>query len=133
MKSSVYSRWDGTQDEFRLDAERALDALSNLMMEGLSAREALEWMREHGFELAGLDMRMMGLSELQDELRQQIRRTRADLRGKKQQINQRNHRAIAHECDERHKRHDGAIHRQEREQRNSSLRGCRAVLCCPMN
>src|SRR5262249_9147811 len=64
LKSSVYGRWDGTQDEFRLDAERALDALSNLMMEGLDAREALEWMRQHGFELAGLDMRVMGLSEL---------------------------------------------------------------------
>ncbi|HKA16311.1 MAG TPA: hypothetical protein VKH41_14905 [Myxococcota bacterium] len=79
MKSSVYGRWDGTQDEFRLDAERALDALSNLMMEGLDAREALEWMRQHGFELAGLDMRVMGLSELIEELRDEIRRARADL------------------------------------------------------
>jgi uncharacterized protein with von Willebrand factor type A (vWA) domain len=73
VKSSVYSRWDGSQDEFRLDAERALDALSNLMMEGLDAREALEWMRQHGFELAGLDMRVMGLSELLLELRDEIR------------------------------------------------------------
>ena len=73
MKSSVYSRWDGSQDEFRLDAERALDALSNLMMEGLDASSALEWMRQHGFELAGLDMRVMGLSELLEELRDEIR------------------------------------------------------------
>ncbi|HWX73873.1 MAG TPA: hypothetical protein VNZ05_01115, partial [Solirubrobacteraceae bacterium] len=73
MKSSVYSRWDGSQDEFRLDAERALDALSNLMMEGLDAGSALEWMRQHGFELAGLDMRVMGLSELLEELRDEIR------------------------------------------------------------
>jgi uncharacterized protein with von Willebrand factor type A (vWA) domain len=79
VKSSVYSRWDGSQDEFRLDAERALDALSNLMMEGLDARSALEWMREHGFELAGLDMRVMGLQELLDELREEIRRAREDL------------------------------------------------------
>jgi len=79
VKSSVYSRWDGSQDEFRLDAERALDALSNLMMEGLDAREALEWMRQHGFELAGLDFRVMGLSELLEELRDEIRRARADL------------------------------------------------------
>ena len=69
MKSSIYSRWDGSQDEFRVDAERALDALSNLMMEGLDAQSALEWMRQHGFELAGLDMRVMGLSELMEELR----------------------------------------------------------------
>ena len=39
---------------------RALDALSDLMMEGIDVREALEWMRRHGFELAGLDMRVMG-------------------------------------------------------------------------
>ncbi len=79
MKSSVYSRWDGSQDEFRLDAERALDALSSLMMEGQGARSALEWMRQHGFELAGLDMRVMGLSELLEELQGEIRRARTDL------------------------------------------------------
>ena len=49
MKSLVYSRWDGSQGEFSLDAERALDALSDLMMEGMTAAEALEWMRQFGF------------------------------------------------------------------------------------
>ncbi len=34
--------------------------LSDLMMEGLDAREALEWMREHGFPMAGMNMRVMG-------------------------------------------------------------------------
>jgi len=68
----VYSRWDGSQEEFSLDAQQALDALSELMMEGLDAREALEWMRQHGFELAGLDMRVMGLEELIDELRSEV-------------------------------------------------------------
>ncbi len=71
MRSSVYSRWDGSQEEFRLDAERALDALSDLLMEGLDAKEALEWMRRQGFELAGLDMRVMGVDELIEELREQ--------------------------------------------------------------
>ena len=52
------------------DAERALDALSDLLMEGLDAREALEWMRRQGFELAGLDMRVMGVDELMRELAQ---------------------------------------------------------------
>jgi uncharacterized protein with von Willebrand factor type A (vWA) domain len=69
VKSYRYSRWDGSQPEFSLDAESALDALSELMMEGLDAREALEWMRRHGFELAGLDIRVMGLEELVEELR----------------------------------------------------------------
>jgi uncharacterized protein with von Willebrand factor type A (vWA) domain len=72
MKVSIYSRWDGSQDEFRLDAESALDALSDLLMEGLDVREALEWMRQQGFELAGLDMRVMGLGELMEELRSEI-------------------------------------------------------------
>jgi uncharacterized protein with von Willebrand factor type A (vWA) domain len=72
VRSWVYSRWDGQQDEFRLDARRSLDALSELMMEGLDAREALEWMRRQGFELAGLDMRVMGIDELMAELSGEI-------------------------------------------------------------
>ncbi len=71
MKSWLYSRWDGQQREFGLDARRSLDALSELMMEGRDAREALEWMRRQGFELAGLDMRVMGLEELMEELRRE--------------------------------------------------------------
>ena len=31
MKTFRYSRWDGSQDEFSLDARQALDALSDLM------------------------------------------------------------------------------------------------------
>ena len=69
MKAYRYSRWDGQQDEFSLDAGEALDALSELMMEGLDAREALEWMRQQGFELGGLNMRVMGIEELLQELR----------------------------------------------------------------
>jgi uncharacterized protein with von Willebrand factor type A (vWA) domain len=72
MKSWLYSRWDGQQREFGLDARRSLDALSELMMEGRDAREALEWMRSQGFELAGLDMRVMGLEELMEELRREV-------------------------------------------------------------
>ncbi len=76
MQRIVYSRWDGSQDEFRLDADRALDALSELMMEGLGAQEALEWMRRQGFELAGLDMRVLGTDELIEELRAEARSLR---------------------------------------------------------
>jgi uncharacterized protein with von Willebrand factor type A (vWA) domain len=85
-KSIVYSRWDGSHDEFRLDAERALDALSDLMMEGLDARDALEWMRQHGFELAGLDMRVMGLEELLAELREEMREANGDLARRLEEI-----------------------------------------------
>jgi hypothetical protein len=40
MKIHRYSRWDGRQEEFSLDARRALDAVSDLLMEGLDVEEA---------------------------------------------------------------------------------------------
>ena len=72
MKVWRYSRWDGSQQQFSLDPDAALDALSDLMMEGLSAEEALAWMQRAGFELAGLEMRVMGIEELLDELRSEM-------------------------------------------------------------
>lgn len=73
MKFFVYSRWDGAQQEFTLDPERALDALSDLMMHGLSAQDALQYMRQYGFQLAGQDFRVMGMQELMQALRKQMR------------------------------------------------------------
>jgi uncharacterized protein with von Willebrand factor type A (vWA) domain len=66
-----YSRWDGSQSEFSLDGDAALDAVSELMMEGMDAREALAWMQRYGFELAGLDMPVMGQEELVERLREE--------------------------------------------------------------
>ncbi len=74
MKIWRYSGWDGSQAEFDLDARRTLDALSDLLMEGLSVEEALEYMRRGGFELAGMDFRVMGVQELLQELRQQAQK-----------------------------------------------------------
>jgi uncharacterized protein with von Willebrand factor type A (vWA) domain len=74
VKVHRYSRWDGTQQEFKLDADRALDALSDLMMHGLNVREAMQYMRHYGFEMAGQDFRVMGAQELLAELRKQARR-----------------------------------------------------------
>jgi uncharacterized protein with von Willebrand factor type A (vWA) domain len=73
MKFAIYSRWDGSQSEWTLDADRALDTLSELMMHGLSAREALQYMQQFGFELAGQDFRVMGARELLQELKKQMR------------------------------------------------------------
>ena len=73
IRTSTYSRWDGSQAAFSLDPEQALDAMSDLLMEGLDVREALEWMQRYGFELAGLQMRVMGTDELAKELRDQAR------------------------------------------------------------
>jgi len=102
MKVWRYSRWDGSQHAFSLDPDSALDALSDLMMEGLSAEEALAWMEHAGFDLAGQDMRVMGIEELQAELRSELRNLEqryrmdeatADLRRRLDQILDREERA----------------------------------------
>ena len=68
-----YSRWDGSQQLFSLDAEEALDELSKLLMEGLDLEQSLDWMRYRGFELAGMEFRVMGIEELMQLLSQQAR------------------------------------------------------------
>jgi uncharacterized protein with von Willebrand factor type A (vWA) domain len=73
MRIYRYQRWDGTQLEFSLDADEALDAVSDLLMEGLSLQEALDAMRQYGFDLAGREMRVMGVQDLLRELRDEAR------------------------------------------------------------
>ena len=58
MRRFVYSRWDGTAIPFSLDADEALDELSQYLMEGGDAASALDWMRYQGFELAGMEFRL---------------------------------------------------------------------------
>lgn len=71
MRVYRYQSWDGSQGEFTLDPEQVLDSLSDLLMEGLSLGEALEFMRRYGFELAGREMRVLGVEDLLRELDQQ--------------------------------------------------------------
>ena len=68
-----YSSWDGTQQGFSLEADAALDELSKFLMEGLDLDEALQWMRHQGFELAGMEFRVMGMEEMLEQLREQAR------------------------------------------------------------
>lgn len=74
MKVFRYAGWDGTQNPFSLDADQALDALGDLMMHGLNVREALDYARNAGFELAGQDFRVMGTQELMRELARAARK-----------------------------------------------------------
>ena len=67
-----YRRWDGSQDELRLDVDRALDALSDLLMEGFDLEQAMAALREQGFPLAGQDFRVMGTDEIQEEIRREL-------------------------------------------------------------
>jgi uncharacterized protein with von Willebrand factor type A (vWA) domain len=114
MRAWLYSRWDGTQSEFSLDARRALDALSDLMMEGLSPEEALEMMRRAGFELAGMDFRVMGTEELIQELRREAQRLL-------QQYN------LEHATDELAERLEQALAREEAAQREAHGMESRAL------
>jgi uncharacterized protein with von Willebrand factor type A (vWA) domain len=79
VKRIVYSHWDARQQRWSLDADQALDELSRFLMEGLDLEESLDWMRYQGFDLAGMDFRVMGLEELLRELRQQARDLMSDL------------------------------------------------------
>ena len=107
MKRWRYSRWDGTQVPFSLDAEQALDALADGLMEGLSLAEALEWMQRAGFELAGLDLRVMGLEELMEELRGELRSLERQVR-------------MDEATEELRRRLDEILAREERAQREAS-------------
>jgi uncharacterized protein with von Willebrand factor type A (vWA) domain len=78
MTTVVYSRWDGTQNEFSLDVEDAFRAISDLMMQGLRLSDALEWMRQHGFFSNQLSFRVMGVEELLDELRTELEQLGTD-------------------------------------------------------
>lgn len=104
MTTWRYSAWDGSQAEFLLDAEGALDAVSELLMEGLSLEEALRWMREHGFELAGQDFRVLGAGELAQELRDEARKLRERYR-------------LDHATDDLARRLDDLLRREEAAQR----------------
>ncbi|MCE2392034.1 MAG: hypothetical protein J4G09_11210 [Proteobacteria bacterium] len=107
MTRYLYSRWDGTRDPFDLTADEALDQLQQLMMEGLDAQQALEWMRRHGFEMAGMDFRVMGVEELLQELRRQAREQMAPYN-------------MDEVFDERRRRLDEILDREEAAQREQS-------------
>ncbi|MEB2346049.1 MAG: hypothetical protein OZ948_15070 [Deltaproteobacteria bacterium] len=107
MKVWRYSRWDGSQAAFTLDPAPALDALAGGLMEGLSLAEALDWMRQAGFELAGLDLRVLGLEELMEELRGELRSLEAQVR-------------MDQATDALRRRLDEILGREERAQREAS-------------
>jgi uncharacterized protein with von Willebrand factor type A (vWA) domain len=61
-----YLKWDGTQSEFRLEAEDFFKEFSNFLMEGWTPDEAFEWIMKQG--IRGMNMQVMGIDELRSEL-----------------------------------------------------------------
>ena len=75
MKAIIYTSWDGTQTPFTLKRRDIIKAFTDNLMEGMDPAMALAQMLWEGFPLAGMDFRVMGLSEIL----QQIKEKKAEL------------------------------------------------------
>ncbi len=83
----TYSRWDGTQKGFELDAETVFDAMTDDLLYHGDVNSALRRMMQEGFKDRNGD-RLQGMREIMDRLRQerQERLDRGDLGGVFQEI-----------------------------------------------
>jgi uncharacterized protein with von Willebrand factor type A (vWA) domain len=70
MKAIIYTSWDGTQAPFTLKRRDIIKAFTDTIMEGLEPAMALTQMLWEGFPLAGMDFRVMGLSEMLQQLKE---------------------------------------------------------------
>jgi uncharacterized protein with von Willebrand factor type A (vWA) domain len=71
MKAIIYTAWDGTQTPFTLKRQDILKAFTDNIMEGMDPSMALAQMLWEGFPLAGMDFRVMGLSEILQQIEEQ--------------------------------------------------------------
>src|SRR5919206_1343956 len=67
-----YSRWDGLQDPFSLDADELMEAMSDDLLDDGDLWRALQRMMRRGAENEQGD-RMQGLRDLMEQLRQRRR------------------------------------------------------------
>jgi uncharacterized protein with von Willebrand factor type A (vWA) domain len=70
MATQRYTQWDGTQ-RIRLDADKVFEKLSEYLSYTDDVRQAMDWMTRQGMDFDG--MRVMGLDEFLEQLRQEIR------------------------------------------------------------
>ncbi len=68
MKSFVYKKWDGSQQPFSLKRKEIIDQFMDNIMKGMSPNMSFAQMLWDGFPLAGMDFRVMGLSDMIEEL-----------------------------------------------------------------
>jgi len=68
MKFIVYTPWDGTQLPFTLKRKEIVDRFMENIMQGMSPNMSLAQMLWEGFDLSGMDFRVMGLEEMLREL-----------------------------------------------------------------
>ncbi|MFO7962640.1 MAG: VWA domain-containing protein [Desulfobacterales bacterium] len=70
MKFFIYKKWDGSQSPFSLDKKEIVDRFMDNILKGLSPNMAMAQMFWNGFPMAGMNFRVMGLSEMIQELEQ---------------------------------------------------------------
>jgi len=71
VKRFVYKKWDGSQSPFSLKRKDIVDTFMDNLMKGMSPNMSLAQMLWEGFQLQGMDFRVMGLEEMLDELEKQ--------------------------------------------------------------
>lgn len=74
MLTVRYTEWDGTQ-KVRLSAETVFEKFAEFLSYTDDARQARDWLMRHGFETDSI--RVVGLDELLDMVRDEIRRRQA--------------------------------------------------------
>jgi len=72
MKKIIYRRWDDTQEPFSLKRKDILDKFMENIMKGMTPNTSMMQMLWDGFELAGMNFRVMGLEEMVQELQRQV-------------------------------------------------------------
>jgi uncharacterized protein with von Willebrand factor type A (vWA) domain len=75
MATTRYTQWDGTQ-QIRLDADKVFEKLAEYLSYTDDIRQAMDWMMRQGMDFEG--MRVMGLDEFIEQLRQEMRQQYRD-------------------------------------------------------
>ena len=70
MKKVIYKKWDGTQEPFSLKRKDIVDKFMENIMKGMSPNMSMMQMLWDGFQLAGMNFRVMGLEEMIREIEQ---------------------------------------------------------------
>ena len=75
MVTIRYTQWDGTQ-KLKLDADKVFEKLAEYLSYTDDVRQAMDWMMRQGMDFDGV--RVMGLDEFIEQLRQEMRQRYRD-------------------------------------------------------
>jgi uncharacterized protein with von Willebrand factor type A (vWA) domain len=71
MKKVIYKKWDGSQEPFSLRRKDIVDKFMDNIMKGMTPNMSMMQMLWDGFEMAGMNFRVMGLEEMIQEIEKQ--------------------------------------------------------------